>query len=234
VIARLAGRLESVDDTGGCSALLIPSLGLLPPVAPPIPVAGGLAIEVLLPAYLAKRLKAQVGQSITLHTLLYLEGQGQGTSFIPRLLGFASPSERDFFELFTTVKGIGNRKALRALALPPAEVAAAITRRDTRALVELPEIGKRLAETVVAELVGKVDAFLLGDLGDPDRPARPTLEAKPRPPAEQDAISALCSLGESRPDAERKVDQALARLGPAERGRADRADQILALVYAGR
>ena len=223
MIARLTGRLESVE---GSSAVVLPT-GEVP---------GGLAIEIGLPAYLAESLKTRLGATVTFHTLLYLEGQGQGTSFIPRLLGFASPSEREFFELFTTVKGIGNRKALRALALPPAQVAAAIAGRHTKALTELPEIGKRLAETVIAELVGKVDRFVVEGLDDGTaRPAaRPTVEAKPRPAAEQDAIAALCALGETRADAERKVDQALGRLPADQRAAAGSPDRILALVYAGR
>jgi Holliday junction DNA helicase RuvA len=242
VIARLTGRLERVEDA---SCTLLPGAGL--PVGTPGATGADLAIEVLLPAYLAERLKPSTGQSVTFHTLLYLEGQGQGTSFIPRLLGFATPDEREFFELFTTVKGIGNRKALRALALPPAQVASAIAARNTRALVELPEIGKRLAETIIAELVGKVDRFALADLADPDRPGkglagaaalppypRSTLEAKPRPQPEQDAIDALCALGEQRSEAERKVELALTRADPARRASADSAERILALVYAAR
>ncbi len=56
---------------------------------------------------------------ITLTTFQYLESQGQGSSVIPRLVGFQSTAEREFFELFTTVKGIGNRRALRAMAEDP-------------------------------------------------------------------------------------------------------------------
>jgi Holliday junction DNA helicase RuvA len=219
MITRLAGRLERLDE----HAAIVHTPG-----AP-------WALEVLLPGYLARDLAQRTGQDVTLHTLFYLEGQGQGSSFIPRLIGFTTPDERAFFELFTTVKGIGNRKALRALAEPPARVAAAIAARDAKALVALPEIGKRLAETVIAELHGKVDAYLLGDLPDPDRPApRPTMEGKLRPPAVADAIDALCALGETRADAERKVDLALGRLEPSARARYDAPDKILALVYAGR
>src|SRR5712671_6350629 len=93
--------------------------------------------------------------------MVYLEGQGQGTSFVPRVLGFATPREREFFELFTTVKGLGNKRALRALAREPVEIAGAIAEKNTRALQELPEIGKRLAETVIAELTGKVEKFVV-------------------------------------------------------------------------
>ena len=89
-------------------------------------VEGGLTLEVLLPAYLARKLGDQVGKQASFLTHLYLEGQGQGASFIPRLLGFETALDRRFFELFTTVKGIGNRKALRALEVEPAVIARAV------------------------------------------------------------------------------------------------------------
>lgn len=216
MICRLTGKLESVD---GLAAVL-------EPVGQP-----ALAYEVLLPAFLAERLRDRAGQTLTLITLHYLEGQSQGSSFEPRLIGFSTPRERAFFELFTTVKGIGNRKALRALAVEPASVAAAIVAKDAKALTKLPEIGKRLADTIIAELTGKVDAYL----GDADPSAfQSSVEAKPivqRPPAVEEAIAVLIALGESPVEAERRVSLALTR---AEReGFSPRsADEIVELLYA--
>ena len=43
--------------------------------------AGDLALEILLPAYVARELSVMEGKTITFHTLCYLEGQGQGASF---------------------------------------------------------------------------------------------------------------------------------------------------------
>lgn len=218
MLARITAKLESVN---GPSAVLVPA-GL-----------GAVAIEALVPAYVARSLEGQIGREVTLHTHLYLEGQGQGTSFVPRLVGFLAPRERDFFDLFTTVKGIGNRKALRALAEPPPVIAAAIARRDVKALTELPEIGKRLAETVIAELHGKVDGYLtdgLGaGLGRGASMVEPSLSASRHAPAVEDAIAALCGLGETRADAERKVARAMDRAG-----RLDTPDAIVAAVFAGR
>jgi Holliday junction resolvasome RuvABC DNA-binding subunit len=114
-------------------------------------------------------------------------------------------------------------------------VAGAIARRDTRALTELPEIGKRLAETVVAELFGKVDAFLAGAGGVVGGGGRPGAMIEPSisrfPPVVADAIEALCALGETRADAERKVQVAIERLNGAE---LKSADTLIAAVYAGR
>ncbi|HRJ50007.1 MAG: hypothetical protein KF787_00305 [Phycisphaeraceae bacterium] len=194
-------------------------------------LSGGVWVEALLPAYLARALADRVGQPLSLYTHAYLEGQGQGTSFIPRLIGFETIGDRRFFEVFTTVKGIGNRKALRAMEVAPAEIARAIADRDTAALVRLPEIGKRLAETIVAELHGKVAPFLDSD----DRrglDAASSGRARHPEPAgpRQEAVAALVALGETRADAERKVEVALARHGGAD---PTTADEVLVRVYAG-
>ena len=120
----------------------------------------------------------------------------------PRLVGFLRPQDKKFFEKFITVKGIGPRKALKALALPVGEIAQAIESKDARALTELPEIGKRTAEQIVAELSGKVEEFAtpLAVSRAAGRPMRHT-------EAEEDAIQVLMALGERRMDAEQLLER---------------------------
>jgi Holliday junction DNA helicase RuvA len=191
------------------------------------PEGSPLTYEVLLPAYLAERLRASVGKPVTLITLQYLEGQGQGTSFIPRLIGFATERDRRFFDVFTTVKGIGNKKALRAMAVEPARIARAIATKDVKALVELPEIGKRMAETIIAELNGKVDSFLsaaeIEQLGHASE-IKPLIKGT----AAEEAVDALVALGEQRPEAERKIAKVSARLGAKATS-----DALVAGVFGG-
>ena len=55
---------------------------------------GGLVYEVLIPAADEGRLTASIDQSVLLHTLHLLEGAAQGTTLRPRLIGFASASDR--------------------------------------------------------------------------------------------------------------------------------------------
>lgn len=155
--------------------------------------------ELFVPAANVPELLSKIGQPIEFFTLHYLEGQSQGSSFLPRLIGFSSERDRAFFELFTTVKGIGNRKALRALVRPFAETATAIANRDTKSLTEMPEIGKRSAETIIAELHGKVDVFV-GEIAS-------TIEVT-MPPFSEDAILMLVQLGETKRDAKRLVQLA--------------------------
>tara|TARA_B100000959_G_scaffold277207_1_gene333290 strand:- start:1821 stop:2387 length:567 start_codon:yes stop_codon:yes gene_type:complete len=156
--------------------------------------------ELLIPASDVEKLLDRLGEQLEFHTLHYFEGQSQGSSFVPRLIGFSCDRDRDFFQLFTTVKGIGNRKALRALVRPFGEIASAVANKDTAALVSLPEIGKRSAETIIAELNGKIDHFI-GDV-------MPTIEIK-MPSFGEDAIAMLVQLGESTRDARKLVRLAM-------------------------
>lgn len=222
MITRITGTLETIDEG---RAVIAPQGG--PQVS-----AGGVAFafEVLLPAFLAVELAPRMGKPITLTTLQYLEGQGQGSSFIPRLIGFADVRQRAFFELFTTVNGIGNRKALRALARPPAAIARAIAEKDAKTLSTLPEIGKRMAERVIAELDGKVDEFLdAGSLVE-GKPVARFASGASLSPAAQDAVAALIALGQQRTEAEEKVRRVTGR----ENGKhLSTADDIVAAVFGG-
>ncbi len=204
MIRRITGRLEGATDL---------SVELTPE-------GSGVTYEVLIPRYMGGRLGERVGQVVTLHTREHLEAQGQGTSFVPRVIGFESPSERAFFELLTTVKGLGARKALRALANEPSWVAAAIAARDTKRLRTLPEIGARLAETMIAELHGKLDGVLGADeLRALDGASVELRPGSSLPASAQEAVSALIALGETRVGAEKLVDRAMALVG--EDGGAD-------------
>ncbi|MCA9287494.1 MAG: hypothetical protein KDA05_02850 [Phycisphaerales bacterium] len=201
MISRVRGTLEAIAGNTATIAL----------------GDGSIAREVLLPAYLAAAFSAThapgLGQTVTLVTLEYLESHAQGASFIPRLLGFRSAGERRFFEVFTTVKGLGNKRALRALEAEPIAVIEAIMRKDAKALQELPEIGKRLSDTIGAELSGKVEP-LLADLGwspEAAREAKPL--AAPATSAAEEAVLALMALGQTRGEAERQIAAAAGRVG---------------------
>lgn len=200
------------------------------------PLGEALCLEVMVPGYLGQRLTTRVGDDLCLRTTMILQGESQGSSFSPVLLGFADAHEQAFFDLFTTVKGIGVRKALRALAEPPGTVAGAIVRGDAKALCQLPEIGKRLAETIIAELKGKADKFAsAGGLAPVVTLGRqPVLEAARAGtlmgPA-GDAVEVLIRLGEQRAEAERKVARAVERHAGSDR--LGSADGIVGLVFSG-
>ncbi len=185
-----------------------------------IDLSNGLVYEVHVPAFVVTRLASRVGQMVTLKTLHYLESQNQGASFLPRLAGFLSDEDREFFALFTTVKGIGNRKALRALAMDTGQIAMAIADRDTAFLQSLPEIGKRTAETIIASLNGKVDHFAAsGSYAQSAAKDEAAIDANddatsdtpaPSGAMSREALEVLMQLGENRIQAMNWINMALA------------------------
>ncbi len=177
MIARISGRLEEAGD----------GVAL-------IDVGGGLWYEVMVPACDVERLGRCIGQDVVLHTIHYFEGDPSRGFQTPRLVGFLTEADRDFFRLFTTVKGIGARKALRALVRPVTEVAAAIQAKDTAFLTSLPEVGRRTAEQVIAELHDRLDEFAGA------APAAAEGEQEMSQPAAE-ALAVLVQLGERRADA---------------------------------
>jgi Holliday junction DNA helicase RuvA len=167
----------------------------------------GVAREVLVPRFAIGELAAYRGQVVTLHTTELYEGNHSSGHLVPRMLGFLHPEDRDFFTRFVEVKGIGARKALKALCEPIRRVATWIETGDAKALARLPGIGSRAAELIIASLKGKMDDLVLA-------PAE-THEAKTAQlsPPQRDALEVLVAWGDSRGEAERWLERA-AQLHP--------------------
>lgn len=159
----------------------------------------GISYEIMVPGYAVCELAACRGQTVTLHTLEYLEGSAAGGNLTPRLIGFLHPEDRAFFETFLTVKGVGVRKGLRALSTPVTRIAADIEAGDSVSLARLPGIGRRMADQIVAELRGKVKAFAY--VGE----AAPAAVQSGLTDEQKDAIEILVAWGDSRADALRWV-----------------------------
>ncbi|MCX5656008.1 MAG: helix-hairpin-helix domain-containing protein [Planctomycetota bacterium] len=187
MIARLTGQLELVSENRAVVA------------------AGPLAYEVMVAPVTADDLRPLVGRTVTLHTLEYFDGNPAYGQMAPRLVGFMTETEKQFFMKYISVQGIGIAKGLRSLVLPAGRVAQAIESRDARALSELPGIGRRTAEKIIAELCGK-----LGDFAAVAAGWRPLSE---EPESKREAIVVLMSLGLARPEASARVDAATERLG---------------------
>jgi Holliday junction DNA helicase RuvA len=144
MIARLEGKLVKLDAE---SALV---------------QVGAVAYEVMLPGYCINALAGSIGADVTLCTMEYYEGSLGGGNLIPRIVGFMSDGEKEFFIKYTSVKGIGIRKALRSLSMPISNIASAIESGDDKMLTALDGIGKRTAQQIIAELKGKLGGFALG------------------------------------------------------------------------
>jgi Holliday junction DNA helicase RuvA len=121
----------------------------------------GLTYEIMLPSGLLDKFRQKADElPVELYTIYYIEGSNVGNQY-PRLVGFADPVQRDFFTMLTNVSGLGVKKALRSLVLPINIIARAIESEDVRRLTDLPGIGPRMADKIIAELKGRVAKFAL-------------------------------------------------------------------------
>ncbi|MBK6913304.1 MAG: Holliday junction branch migration protein RuvA [Ignavibacteriales bacterium] len=75
------------------------------------------------------------------------------------LFGFYTEPEKEMFELFISISGIGPKLALSILSgILTDDLKHAIQSGDTSRLIAVPGIGRKTAERVVLELRNKVDA----------------------------------------------------------------------------
>jgi Holliday junction DNA helicase RuvA len=172
--------------------------------------AGAFEYQVLVPDFVRRRLQGEIGRELTLFTSEFLDGNPMQGRVVPRLLGFTSEAEQEFFELFCTVDKVGIRKAIKALVRPIREIANAIQRQDAKWLTTLPGVGPATADQIVATLRRKVTKFAL-------MPAAPAEEAggdlAPGTVVDgnviEDAYQALMSVGHNPVEARKRLDRAL-------------------------
>ncbi|MFA5145086.1 MAG: Holliday junction branch migration protein RuvA [Candidatus Omnitrophota bacterium] len=164
---------------------------------------GGICYEVFIPQTVMQRLEENIkdGCALTLKTFHYFQVEPSKTT--PVLIGFLNDIEKDFFEIFITVSGIGPRAALRALNKPISEIAQAIDSGDLNFLRSLPGIGEQRAKEIIAKLQNKVAKFGLikndkikekaGESGD----------------TAQEVLAVLMQLGYKKPEAAGMIKTAL-------------------------
>jgi Holliday junction DNA helicase RuvA len=180
---------------------------------------GPVAYEIMLPGYVVNSLAGKIGSDITLCTLEYYEGTPAGGNLIPRMVGFMSEGEKDFFLKYTTVKGIGIKKALRSLSVPISAIATAIEEGNEKTLLALPEIGKRLAQQIIAELKGKLTSFAL-DAG------KTAAAARAMSAFQIEALEILIAWGEKRNEAIELIELACRKHPDIKT-----AEELVPLVY---
>jgi len=165
----------------------------------------GLTYEVLLPSAVAAKLKdSSLNRDIVFDTLYYIEAGDRKSNHYPRLVGFTNPIDREFFQVFTQVPGLGIKKALKSLTLPIRDIATAIENRDIGTLKRLPGVGNRLAEMIVAELNGKTAKFALSKDDEPL-----AVREAAASPVQDEALEVLLQLQYKRAEAEEMVGAVL-------------------------
>jgi Holliday junction DNA helicase RuvA len=164
------------------------------------------------------------------------------------LYGFATPAEREWHRLLTSVQGVGARVGLAILgALGPEAVGRALALGDAGAIRKAPGVGPKLAARIVNELRDRAPAVMAlgaaaarpatvaaGPAGGPSpQPVAPSdapsdaVEAARRATAQADALSALVHLGYGEGEAAAAVATAAAE-GAADGG----AEEAEALIRA--
>jgi Holliday junction DNA helicase RuvA len=200
MIARIEGKLVKLDS--GSALVQVGSVGY----------------EVMLPGYCVNALADKIGSDVALCTMEYFEGTPGGGNLIPRMVGFLNAGERDFFTKFTSVKGIGMKKALRSLSVPIAAIASAIEDGDDKMLMSLDGVGKRMAQQIIAELKGKLGSFAVGAEQAAARSAFKPFQAQ--------ALEILIAWGERRNEAIELIELACKKHPDIKS-----AEELVPLVY---
>jgi Holliday junction DNA helicase RuvA len=163
----------------------------------------GLQFRAEIPASTASQLPA-IGEKATLLTRLSLN-TNEGTF---QLFGFATEMERDCFDIFTSITGIGPRKGLMILSqieIPP--FAKAIITNDIKYLSKIKGVGTKTAERMVVELREKMVPYSQA------APSSGTSVILPASANVRDAVEALIVLGCRPLVAEKAVGEAVKELG---------------------
>jgi len=187
---------------------------------------GGVTYEILMPRYAHDWVEAR-DPALPVH--LYTVQHATDRQPIPVLIGFPRIEDRRFFQKFIEVPDVGPVKAVRALTFSVPEIARWIEAGDLRGLKQLPGIGDRLAQTIVARLHGKVsEEALLGAASGPlTSDGTPTTTGS-RSNLRDDAVEALVALQFSQREADQVVRRAL-----LARPELDSLEDVLREVLAG-
>lgn len=131
-----------------------------------------------------------------------------------RLFGFASRHERDVFDIFLGLSGIGPGTGLAILSrLSVNEIIQTTLSGDISRFKSVKGVGPKMAEKLVLELKGKIDRLSAG-LTPAERQEVATPEPALLTDASKDAVAALEVLDVRPAQARRAIALALENLGP--------------------
>jgi len=182
----------------------------------------GLSYEVMIPPAVMKGIDRSRADDGTISLATYHYYQMDPSKAMPVLIGFINEIEKEFFERFITVSGVGPKAACRALNRPFSVIAAAIDRGDMAMLKTLPGIGEQKAREIVAKLQGKVGKFaLIRDTAAGEAPSAGE-------DIKEEALGVLVQLRYKKNEARDMVDAALKR-----NPKASSCEEILNEVYKG-
>ena len=167
----------------------------------------GVSYQVFVPPSILHHLTEKISEAGELELVTFHYQQLEVGKGFPVLIGFANEVEREFFERFITVSGVGPKAALRALTVPIPTIARAIDEGDLAVLKSLPGIGEQRAREIVAKLQGKVGKFALIR----EQAETETAPSDEQTALEEEAVAILVQLEYHKPEAKQMVKAALAR-----------------------
>ncbi len=180
----------------------------------------GISYKVFIPVMVMQRLDENITADNKISLITYHYFQVEPSKSIPILIGFLNEVEKEFFEAFITVSGVGPRAALKALNKPTAQVVRAIEEADTNFLQSLPGIGRQRAKEIVAKLQNKLGKF--GLIQD-DRVGEQKIKTIN---IEEEALAVLTQLEYKRIEASNMIKKAL-ECSP----QVETTEELLNLVY---
>lgn len=165
----------------------------------------GICYKVFIPMTVMQRLDENTCADGRVNLITYHYYQVEPSRSTPVLIGFLNEVEKEFFEAFITVSGIGPRAALRALNKPISQVVRAIDEADTDFLQSMPGIGHQRAKEIVAKLQNKLGKFgLIQDDRAREEKAK-TIDI------EDEALAVLMQLEYKKSEASSMIKKALER-----------------------
>jgi Holliday junction DNA helicase RuvA len=183
-------------------------------------VGGGFCYEVLVPEAVMQMLDRENAEGAEIDLVTYYYFQTDPSRSIPVLIGFLNEIEKEFFERFITVSGVGPKAACRALALPFSEIADAIDRSDLALLKTLPGIGEQRAREIIAKLQGKIWKFgLIQDQSTGKSSGRVDQDAR------EEALSVLLQLQYKKKEASDMIEKAL-KINPKVKSSEDLLNEV--------
>ena len=164
-------------------------------------LVNGIGYEIYIPEYLNN---CFVENKVTIGSNLDLEIYYHVTERQPKplLVGFISYSDKEFFEQLIQVEGIGPVKAANSLVFPINIIINAIETEDNSLLEQMPGIGSRAAQKIIASLNGKLTYQNEVNLTD-------NAEFKPTDSIFEEALSGLISLGYKNNEARNAINEVL-------------------------
>ncbi len=187
---------------------------------------GGISYEIFIPTSVMKNLGPTLEKKTEIALVTYHYYQSDPSKSIPILIGFSNRIEKEFFEKFITVSGVGPKAAVKALKPPIPQIAAAIDAGDISFLKSLPGIGEQKAKEIIAKLQGKMGKFGLMRSEKNSGNGSHVAEAAPSSTIQAEALEILIQLQYKKEEAREMVQKALSRKPDA-----GSAEEILNEVY---